>query len=192
MSCSRIQQELHHTHTDRFGVRRSTPHRPLSNVVSGVLKLSIEKSIQFFRVKVLCTSLYVTFLLLKNTNYFYDYYYLYSHWRVQSRSPLSAAYTLPVPSPDTPSLSSHAILSLSQNATRPTLYVTDNARGASWPALNRRSAQKSIEKVGFTCKGQNAVQINRKTEVGIKKLKARTQNGAFWRYLRRFLGSWNC
>ena len=50
MSCSRIQQELH-THTDRFGVRRSTPHRPLSNVVSGVLKLSIEKKYIVFQIK---------------------------------------------------------------------------------------------------------------------------------------------
>ena len=56
-----------------------------------------------------------------------------------------------------------------------------------------REKYTSIEKVGFTCKGQNAVQINRKTRSRYKeKLKARTQNGAFWRYLRRFLGSWNC
>ena len=27
---------------------------------------------------------------------------------------------------------------------------------------------------------------------GKKVLKARTQNGAFWRYLKQFLGSWNC
>ena len=27
---------------------------------------------------------------------------------------------------------------------------------------------------------------------GEKKLKARTQNGAVWRYLKRFFGSWNC
>ena len=31
-----------------------------------------------------------------------------------------------------------------------------------------------------------------KMELLRKTFKPRTQNGAFWRYLKRFLGSWNC
>jgi len=37
-------------------------------------------------------------------------------------------------------------------------------------------------------------QTRSKDEVGLaeKMLKAKTQNGAFYRYLKLFLGSWNC
>ena len=48
--------------------------------------------------------------------------------------------------------------------------------------------------VGPTCMMHSDAIWNDVLEVGtaVKMLKAKTQNGAFCRYLKRFLGSWNC